>query len=221
MLFLHHCRLTSLFMYHISFFCYSEEKGDFSWFWPSFLFLVVTFSLTMFILLWYFLLIIQWTMYCFSLRKDYFRLKKRKKVKLANAIYFLTPTMICLGFCSMRPIMGTWKCSSGDFTEKLIFGRCEIIMWGHCLDQCEFCFFLLDLSYNWQNISWCLTGLVFSEYLLSGQVAPIDEVNDEEPIFPVVPVLNAKPAHKVSWFLLSWMQFIILFWKMISVTEYW
>lgn len=43
-----------------------------------------------------------------------------------------------------------------------------------------------------------LTGLVFSEYLLSGQVPSIKEVNEEEPLFPVVPLLNAKPTYKVS-----------------------
>ena len=45
-----------------------------------------------------------------------------------------------------------------------------------------------------------LTGLVFSEYLLSGQAPPIKEVNDEEPLFPAVPVLNVKPVNKVRNF---------------------
>ena len=43
-----------------------------------------------------------------------------------------------------------------------------------------------------------LTGLVFSEYLLSGQAPPVKEVNDEEPLFPAVPILNATFASKVS-----------------------
>lgn len=43
-----------------------------------------------------------------------------------------------------------------------------------------------------------LTGLVFSEYLLSGQAPPVKEVNDEEPLFPAVPILNAYFANKVS-----------------------
>lgn len=43
-----------------------------------------------------------------------------------------------------------------------------------------------------------LTGLVFSEYLLSGQAPPVKEVNDEEPLFPAVPILNATFANKVS-----------------------
>lgn len=47
-----------------------------------------------------------------------------------------------------------------------------------------------------------LTGLVFSEYLLSGQAPPIKEVNDEEPLFPAVPVLNVKPVNKVRNFFL-------------------
>ncbi|KAF3781058.1 root UVB sensitive 1 protein [Nymphaea thermarum] len=35
-------------------------------------------------------------------------------------------------------------------------------------------------------------SLVFSEYLLSGQVPPIKEVNDEEPLFPGIPSLKIK-----------------------------
>ncbi|MQL98013.1 hypothetical protein Taro_030728 [Colocasia esculenta] len=37
-------------------------------------------------------------------------------------------------------------------------------------------------------------SLVFSEYLLSGQVPAIKEVNDEEPIFPYLPI-KLKPNH--------------------------
>jgi len=37
---------------------------------------------------------------------------------------------------------------------------------------------------------WHLTGLVFSEYLLSGGVPRIKEVNDEEPLFPGLPFVN-------------------------------
>ncbi|CAI9095028.1 OLC1v1030880C1 [Oldenlandia corymbosa var. corymbosa] len=36
-------------------------------------------------------------------------------------------------------------------------------------------------------------GLVFSEYLLSGLVPSVKEVNDEEPLFPDFPGLNLKP----------------------------
>ncbi|KAL6985595.1 Protein root UVB sensitive 1, chloroplastic [Sarracenia purpurea var. burkii] len=39
-------------------------------------------------------------------------------------------------------------------------------------------------------------SLIFSEYLLSGLVPSIKEVNDEEPLFPAVPFLNPNPAHK-------------------------
>lgn len=44
------------------------------------------------------------------------------------------------------------------------------------------------------------TGLVFSEYLLSGQASPVKDVNEEEPLFPAVPFLNSKSANKVSHF---------------------
>ncbi|XP_010251509.1 PREDICTED: protein root UVB sensitive 1, chloroplastic isoform X1 [Nelumbo nucifera] len=40
-------------------------------------------------------------------------------------------------------------------------------------------------------------SLVFSEYLLSGQVPPIKEVNDEEPLFPGIRILNINPIDKV------------------------
>ena len=49
--------------------------------------------------------------------------------------------------------------------------------------------------------SWLiLTGLVFSEYLISGQAPPVKEVNDEEPLFPAVPILNVKPFTTVCYF---------------------
>ncbi|XP_043696079.1 protein root UVB sensitive 1, chloroplastic [Telopea speciosissima] len=46
-------------------------------------------------------------------------------------------------------------------------------------------------------------SLVFSEYLLSGQVPPIKEVNDEEPLFPGLPLLNVKPICKAQSQVLS------------------
>ncbi|GAB2235521.1 hypothetical protein Droror1_Dr00025946 [Drosera rotundifolia] len=44
----------------------------------------------------------------------------------------------------------------------------------------------------YKNDKVVFTGLVFSEYLLSGQVPLVKEVNDEEPLFPAIPVLNMK-----------------------------
>ncbi|GJX35159.1 protein root UVB sensitive 1, chloroplastic, partial [Tanacetum coccineum] len=41
-------------------------------------------------------------------------------------------------------------------------------------------------------------GLVFGEYLLSGLVPSVKEVNDEEPFFPALPLLSLKPATKVE-----------------------
>lgn len=37
-------------------------------------------------------------------------------------------------------------------------------------------------------------SLVFSEYLLSGQVPSVKEVNDEEPLFPIMPCLDLKSS---------------------------
>ncbi|GJT06843.1 retrovirus-related pol polyprotein from transposon TNT 1-94 [Tanacetum coccineum] len=41
-------------------------------------------------------------------------------------------------------------------------------------------------------------SLVFGEYLLSGLVPSVKEVNDEEPFFPALPLLSLKPASKLS-----------------------
>lgn len=45
------------------------------------------------------------------------------------------------------------------------------------------------------------TGLVFSEYLLSGLVPSVKEVNNEEPVFPAFPLLIVKPESEVGPFL--------------------
>lgn len=39
-------------------------------------------------------------------------------------------------------------------------------------------------------------GLVFSEYLLSGLVPSVKEVNDEEPLFPAIPLLKIKQSYR-------------------------
>ncbi|GJU05652.1 root UVB sensitive 1, chloroplastic-like protein isoform X2 [Tanacetum coccineum] len=44
-----------------------------------------------------------------------------------------------------------------------------------------------------------LASLVFGEYLLSGLVPSVKEVNDEEPFFPTLPLLSLKPASKIPW----------------------
>lgn len=46
-------------------------------------------------------------------------------------------------------------------------------------------------------------NLVFGEYLLSGLVPSVKEVNAEEPFFPAVPVLNVKSEYKVQPTVLS------------------
>lgn len=48
-------------------------------------------------------------------------------------------------------------------------------------------------------IFFFFAGLVFSEYLLSGQAPPVKEVNDEEPLFPDVSILNVTIGDKVSY----------------------
>ncbi|KAF7126389.1 hypothetical protein RHSIM_Rhsim11G0035000 [Rhododendron simsii] len=46
-------------------------------------------------------------------------------------------------------------------------------------------------------------SLVFSEYLLSGLISSVKEVNDEEPLFPAVPLLNVSPANQSQSAVLS------------------
>nr|GEU31272.1 protein root UVB sensitive 1, chloroplastic [Tanacetum cinerariifolium] len=41
-------------------------------------------------------------------------------------------------------------------------------------------------------------SLVFGEYLRSGLVPSVKEVNDEEPFFPALPLLSLKPSNKVE-----------------------
>ncbi|KAK1257223.1 hypothetical protein QJS04_geneDACA023066 [Acorus gramineus] len=41
-----------------------------------------------------------------------------------------------------------------------------------------------------------VTGLMFSEYLLSGQIPSVKEVNDEEPLLPALLLVNVNPTHK-------------------------
>ncbi|XP_024996495.1 protein root UVB sensitive 1, chloroplastic isoform X2 [Cynara cardunculus var. scolymus] len=45
--------------------------------------------------------------------------------------------------------------------------------------------------------------LVFGEYLLSGLIPSVKEVNDEEPFFPALPLLSLKPASKAEHTILS------------------
>lgn len=46
-------------------------------------------------------------------------------------------------------------------------------------------------------------SLVFGEYLLSGLIPSVKEVNDEEPFFPALPLLSLKPASKAEHRVLS------------------
>ncbi|KAK1273339.1 hypothetical protein QJS04_geneDACA018995 [Acorus gramineus] len=41
-----------------------------------------------------------------------------------------------------------------------------------------------------------VTGLMFSEYLLSGQIPSVKKVNDEEPLLPALLLVNVNPTHK-------------------------
>ncbi|KAK1273088.1 hypothetical protein QJS04_geneDACA012274 [Acorus gramineus] len=46
-------------------------------------------------------------------------------------------------------------------------------------------------------------SLMFSEYLLSGQIPSVKEVNNEEPLFPALQLVNVNPTHKGGSHILS------------------
>ena len=86
-------------------------------------------------------------------------------------------------------------------------------LYNYCLGNIVYC-----TMANLSLILIVLSGLVFSEYLLSGQAPPIKEVNDEEPLFPALPFLNVKSSYKVSNFCTSFMWLaILLTWENKSV----
>ncbi|KAJ0970976.1 hypothetical protein J5N97_018935 [Dioscorea zingiberensis] len=66
-----------------------------------------------------------------------------------------------------------------------------------------FCNFKSYQSIQLRTLNPYRASLVFSEYLLSGQVPLIKEVNDEEPFFPALPSFNIKAHNGESQILSS------------------
>ncbi|KMT08349.1 hypothetical protein BVRB_6g140320 isoform A [Beta vulgaris subsp. vulgaris] len=66
-----------------------------------------------------------------------------------------------------------------------------VITWVHM-----FCNLKSYQSIQLRTLNPYRASLVFSEYLLSGQVPSVKDVNDEEPRFPALPILNLRPPFK-------------------------
>ncbi|GAA0146333.1 hypothetical protein LIER_06317 [Lithospermum erythrorhizon] len=86
--------------------------------------------------------------------------------------------------------LASWIQSSTSLT-LLSFGA---VTWFHM-----FCNLKSYQSIQLRTLNPYRASLVFSEYLLSGLVPPFKEVNDEEPLLPVLPVLDVKLSNRVRY----------------------
>lgn len=75
-------------------------------------------------------------------------------------------------------------------STPLVLLSFSVITWVHM-----FCNLKSYQSIQLRTLNPYRASLVFSEYLFSGQVPPVKEVNDEEPLFPAVPFANIRPAY--------------------------
>ncbi|XP_057448868.1 protein root UVB sensitive 1, chloroplastic [Lotus japonicus] len=78
-------------------------------------------------------------------------------------------------------------------STPLVLASFSVITWIHM-----YCNLKSYQSIQLRTLNPYRASLVFSEYLLSGQAPPVKEVNNEEPLFPAVPILNATFASKVQ-----------------------
>ncbi|XP_057758616.1 protein root UVB sensitive 1, chloroplastic isoform X1 [Arachis stenosperma] len=78
-------------------------------------------------------------------------------------------------------------------STPLVLASFGVVTWIHM-----YCNLKSYQSIQLRTLNPYRASLVFSEYLLSGQAPPVKEVNDEEPLFPAVPILNATFANKAK-----------------------
>ncbi|KAK1430796.1 hypothetical protein QVD17_13813 [Tagetes erecta] len=83
-------------------------------------------------------------------------------------------------------------------STPLALASFAVITWIHM-----FCNLKSYQSIQLRTLNPYRANLVFGEYLLSGVVPSVKEVNDEEPFFPALPLLSLKPASKEEHKLLS------------------
>ncbi|TKY70208.1 root UVB sensitive 1 [Spatholobus suberectus] len=83
-------------------------------------------------------------------------------------------------------------------STPLVLASFSVLTWIHM-----YCNLKSYQSIQIRTLNPYRASLVFSEYLLSGQAPPVKEVNDEEPLFPAAPILNATFANKAQSIVLS------------------
>ncbi|KAI4327886.1 hypothetical protein L6164_020297 [Bauhinia variegata] len=83
-------------------------------------------------------------------------------------------------------------------STPLVLATFSVVTWVHM-----YCNLKSYQSIQLRTLNPYRANLVFSEYLLSGQAPPVKEVNDEEPLFPVVSILSATFANKATSVVLS------------------
>ncbi|XP_057965152.1 protein root UVB sensitive 1, chloroplastic isoform X2 [Malania oleifera] len=98
---------------------------------------------------------------------------------------------------SIGIMLGIVLASSVGSSTTLTLLSFGLVTWVHM-----FCNLKSYQSIQLRTLNPYRASLVFSEYLLSGQVPPFKEANDEEPLFPALPILNVNPVFKV-WSLVN------------------
>ncbi|XP_028795238.1 protein root UVB sensitive 1, chloroplastic [Neltuma alba] len=83
-------------------------------------------------------------------------------------------------------------------STPLVLASFSVVTWVHM-----YCNLKSYQSIQLRTLNPYRASLVFSEYLLSGQAPPVKEVNDEEPLFPAVSILNVKISNKAPSYVLS------------------
>ncbi|XP_047322288.1 protein root UVB sensitive 1, chloroplastic [Impatiens glandulifera] len=78
-------------------------------------------------------------------------------------------------------------------STPLALGTFGVVTWIHM-----YCNLKSYQSIHLRTMNPYRASLIFSEYLLSGVIPSIKEVNDEEPLFPAITSLNMKPRHQVQ-----------------------
>ncbi|XP_059442768.1 protein root UVB sensitive 1, chloroplastic-like [Corylus avellana] len=94
---------------------------------------------------------------------------------------------------SIGIMLGIALANSIGSSTSLALASFSVVTWIHM-----FCNLKSYQSIQLRTLNPYRASLVFSEYLLSGQAPPIKEVNDEEPLFPVLPFLNVNSSYKAQ-----------------------
>ncbi|XP_073301864.1 protein root UVB sensitive 1, chloroplastic [Primulina huaijiensis] len=90
---------------------------------------------------------------------------------------------------SIGILLGIALANCVQSSTSLSLASFGVITWIHM-----FCNLKSYQSIQLRTLNPYRASLVFSQYLLSGLVPSVKEVNDEEPLFPAFPLLNMKPA---------------------------